>query len=44
MTVENILMEAVQNAQERMAEIELGTVQTIPKDVALAYIRQLFKK
>jgi hypothetical protein len=31
-------------AQERMAEIDSGAVQTIPGDIALAQIRQLFKK
>jgi hypothetical protein len=47
MTVEiaqNILMEAVQKAQERIAEIERGAVQTIPGDIALEQIRQLSKK
>jgi hypothetical protein len=47
MTVEidrDISMEGVQKAQERLAEIDRGAVQTIPGDVALAQIRQLSKK
>jgi hypothetical protein len=40
----DILTEAVNKAQERMAEIDSGAVQTIPGDIALAQIRQLFKK
>jgi Putative addiction module component len=47
MTVEidrDMSMEGVQKAQERIAEIDSGAVQTIPGDVALAQIRQLFKK
>ncbi|WP_310482098.1 addiction module protein [Chamaesiphon sp. VAR_48_metabat_403] len=47
MTVEidrDMLTEAVQKAQERIAEIDSGAVQTIPGDVALAQIRQLLKK
>jgi hypothetical protein len=37
----DLLMEGVQKAQERIAEIESGTVQTIPGDIALAQVRQL---
>jgi Putative addiction module component len=40
----DILTEGVQKAQERIAEIDSGAVQTIPGDIALAQIRQLFKK
>ncbi|USR89439.1 addiction module protein [Phormidium yuhuli AB48] len=36
------LREGVKIAQERLAEIDEGTVQTIPGDVALAQVRQLF--
>jgi Putative addiction module component len=39
-----ILMAGVQKAQERMAEIDSGAVQTIPGDIALAQIRQLSKQ
>jgi hypothetical protein len=38
----DILMESVEKAQNRMAEIDSGAVQTIPGDIALAQIRQLF--
>ncbi len=47
MTVEidrDILIEAVRKAQERIAEIDSGGVQTIPGDIALAQIRQLSQK
>jgi len=37
----DILLEGVQKAQERIAEIDSGAVQTIPVDIALAQIRQL---
>ena len=40
----DILLEGVQKAQERIAEIDSGVVQTIPGDIALAQIRQLSKK
>ena len=40
----DILLEGVQKAQERIAEIDSGAVQTIPGDIALAQIRQLSKK
>ena len=40
----DILTEGVNKAQERMAEIDSGAVQTIPGDIALAQIRQLSKK
>jgi hypothetical protein len=40
----DILMEGVQKAQERLAEIDSGAVQTIPGDIALAQIRQLAQK
>lgn len=39
---QSILLEGIQKAQERIAEIEQGTVQTIPGDIALAQIRQQF--
>ena len=38
------LIQGVQNAQARITEIDLGTVQTIPGDIALAQIRQLLGK
>lgn len=38
---QDILMEGVKKAQERMAEIDSGAVQTIPGEMALAQIRQL---
>lgn len=37
----DILLESVQKAQERIAEIDSGAVKTIPGDIALAQIRQL---
>ncbi len=40
----DISLEGVKKAQERIAEIDCGAVQTIPGDVALAQIRQLSKK
>jgi chromosome condensin MukBEF MukE localization factor len=40
----DMLTEGVQKAQERLAEIDSGAVQTIPGDVALAQIRQLSQK
>jgi hypothetical protein len=40
----DMLMKGVQKAQERIAEIDRGTVQTIPGDIALAQIRQLSQK
>jgi Putative addiction module component len=40
----DILAEGVKKAQERMAEIDYGTVKTIPGDIALAQIRQLLQK
>jgi hypothetical protein len=39
-----MLMKGVQKAQERIAEIDSGAVQTIPGDIALAQIRQLSQK
>lgn len=36
----DILKEAVKKAQERIAQIESGTVQTISGDIALAQIRR----
>jgi Putative addiction module component len=39
----DILMEGVQKAQKRIAEIESGVVQAIPGDIALAQVRQLLK-
>jgi hypothetical protein len=38
------LREGVKIAQKRISEIDEGTVQTIPGDIALAQIRQLFKQ
>lgn len=40
----DILIEGVNKAQERITEIDSGTVQTIPGDIALAQIRQLLGK
>jgi hypothetical protein len=40
----DILMAGVKKAQERIAEIDSGAVQTIPGDIALAQIRQLLQK
>ena len=40
----DMLMKGVQKAQERIAEIDCGAVQTIPGDIALAQIRQLSQK
>jgi hypothetical protein len=40
----DISIEGVKKAQERIAEIDSGAVQTIPGDIALAQIRQLSKK
>lgn len=40
----DMLMEGVKKAQERIAEIDRGAVQTIPGDIALAQIRQLAQK
>ncbi|NJK51945.1 MAG: addiction module protein [Leptolyngbyaceae cyanobacterium SU_3_3] len=40
----DILMEGVKKAQERIAEIDLGIVQAIPGEGALAKVRQLFGK
>ena len=41
---QDILMAGVKKAQERIAEIDSGEVQTIPGDIALAQIRQLAQK
>lgn len=35
--------QGVQQAQERLAEIDSGAVQTIPGDIALAQVRQLLQ-
>lgn len=40
----DILVAGVKKAQERLAEIDSGAVQTVPGDIALAQIRQLVKK
>jgi hypothetical protein len=40
----DILREGVKKAQERIAEIDSGAVQTIPGDIVLAQVRQLFGK
>lgn len=37
------LLKGVQNAQDRLAEIDDGTVQTIPGEVGLAQVRQLIQ-
>jgi Putative addiction module component len=41
---QDLLSEGVKKAQERMAEIDSGAVQTIPGDIALSHIRQLTQK
>ncbi len=41
---QDILREGIQKAQERIAEIDSGAVQTIPGDIALAQVRQLLEK
>jgi Putative addiction module component len=38
---QDLLLEGIQKAQERLAEIDNGTVQAIPGEIALAQIRQL---
>lgn len=40
----DILREGVKKAQERIAEIDRGEVQTIPGDIALAQVRQILGK
>ena len=40
----DILLEGVQKAQERIAEIDSSAVQTIPGEIALAQVRQLSKQ
>jgi DNA integrity scanning protein DisA with diadenylate cyclase activity len=40
----DILIEGVKKAQERIAEIDRGAVQTIPGELALEQIRQLSEK
>lgn len=40
---QDLLLEGVQTAQKRLAEIASGTVQAIPGDIALAQIRQLIE-
>ncbi|WP_404786394.1 addiction module protein [Altericista sp. CCNU0014] len=40
----DLLREGVKKAQERIAAIDSGAVQTIPGDIALAQIRQLAQK
>lgn len=37
----DLLLEGVQKAKARLADIDSGTVQTVPGDVALAHVRQL---
>lgn len=39
----DLLREGIQTAQSRLAEIESGTVQAIPGDVALDQVRQLIE-
>jgi hypothetical protein len=41
---QDILLEGVQKAQKRLAEIDSGTVQTIPGDIALAQVRKLLEQ
>jgi hypothetical protein len=41
---QGILNEGVQRAQNRIAEIDRGTVQPIPGDIALAQVRKLLGK
>lgn len=41
---QDTLLKGVQTAQDRLAEIESGVVQTIPGDVALAQVRQLIQQ
>jgi hypothetical protein len=40
----NILMEGLNKAQARIAEIDRGEVETIPGDIALAQVRQLLEQ
>ncbi|MEM8638579.1 MAG: addiction module protein [Cyanobacteria bacterium P01_G01_bin.54] len=40
----DILRQGVKTAQARIAEIEKGSVQTIPGDVALAQVRQFLEQ
>jgi Putative addiction module component len=42
--VDRDILIGVQKAQERLAEIDSGAVQTIPEDIGLEQIRQLAKK
>lgn len=41
---QDVLIEGVQKAQERIAEIDSGAVQTIPGDMDLAQVRHLLQK
>lgn len=40
---QDLLLKGIQKAQERLAEIDNGTVQAIPGDIALAQIRQILE-
>lgn len=40
----SLLIEGIKTAQERLAEIDSGVVQTIPGAIALAQVRQLLDK
>ena len=40
---QDLLLKGIQKAQERLAEIDNGTVQAIPGDIALAQIRQFLE-
>lgn len=40
----DVLNEGIQKAQDRIAEIDSSTVQSIPGDVGLAQVRQLLGK
>ncbi|MBD2424807.1 addiction module protein [Phormidium sp. FACHB-1136] len=39
----DLLLKGIQKAQERLAEIDNGTIQAIPGDIALAQIRQFLE-
>jgi hypothetical protein len=40
---QDLLLKGIQKAQERLAEIDNGTIQAIPGDIALAQIRQFLE-
>jgi Putative addiction module component len=41
---QNLLSVGIKQAQERLAQIDSGVVQTIPGDIALAQIRQRWEQ